>query len=761
MGYSGASYWFYTRRTTRPYRLASSFGERNRLHLARLAAKVTSTPQLSIIILNWNVADLLAACLDSLPEACGAWWPQAEVIVVDNASSDGSARMVRDRFPNVRLTELPTNTGFTGGNNAGIRASTGDYIFLLNPDTLAHPGSIAALADYIDAHPNAGIVGPRLLNLDGTLQPSRRRFPTLATALVESTPLQRARLIAPLRNRRDHILSDFYMLDRPDDETQQVGWLSGAALMCRREALMQAGWFDPGYFMFSEEVDLCRRVSDSGWSVVYLPHEHITHYGGQSTTQDIPARHIHFNTSKVRYFRIHEGRRTGAFVRRFLLTMYAAQLVSESAKWLLGHKRPLRARRIKLYTQVLKSGLRDHPGSTINLADVLLITGEYPPARGGVGDYTCKLHRTLNQTGTHTHVLTQTNSKSANRDKDTNPKSKIPYTNQRITPAATLRALRGSGARIAHIQYQTAAFGMRPTINLLPWLLKRKWAGKVVVTFHDLRAPYIFPRAGPVREWANRLLARTADAAIATNDEDYAVLHAWGVKRVRLIPIGSNIPDCPPHNYNREAWRASHGIHANATLLAYFGFLNSTKGLDTLLHALANLRERGDFRLLMVGGGLGSSDPTNRATATELDTLARRLGVQDALIWTGYLAPEEVSAALHAANIAVLPFADGASFRRGSMLAVLQHGLPLITTTPRILKSEAESQNQQLVDGHNVLLFEASDPKALIEAIGRLSRDQALRARLSGGALELAKSYSWERIAQLHSKLYRELDREA
>jgi glycosyltransferase involved in cell wall biosynthesis len=131
---------------------------------------------------------------------------------------------------------------------------------------------------------------------------------------------------------------------------------------------------------------------------------------------------------------------------------------------------------------------------------------------------------------------------------------------------------------------------MRPTVNLLPLLLRRAWGGKSVVTFHDLLVPYLFPKAGPVREWANRLLARAASAVIATNPEDAERLRSWGVKRVELIPIGSNISNNPPVDYNRDAWRAAVGVGPDTILLAYFGFLNSSKGLDDLLRALASLK---------------------------------------------------------------------------------------------------------------------------------------------------------------------------
>jgi hypothetical protein len=328
---------------------------------------------LSIVILSWNVRDLLAGCLRALPEATGAWWGRAEVIVVDNASSDGSAEMVRREFPGVRVIALERNLGFSGGNNVGIGASEGRLVLLLNPDTVPHPGSVERLCDYMEANPEAGIAGPRLLNPDGTLQPSRRRFPTFATALVESTPLQRVMPDAVVLRR-------FYMLDRPDDETQEVGWLSGAALLCRRDALEQVGGFDTGFFMFSEEVDLCRRVSRAGWRVVYLPEAQITHYGGASTEQAVPSRHINFNAARVRYFRKHHGMVAGRVLRLYLLGTYAAQAASEAAKLALGHKPALRRGRLAMYGQVLRSGLRSTGVMRRKGAEVLLITGEYPPA---------------------------------------------------------------------------------------------------------------------------------------------------------------------------------------------------------------------------------------------------------------------------------------------------------------------------------------------------------------------------------------------
>jgi N-acetylglucosaminyl-diphospho-decaprenol L-rhamnosyltransferase len=194
------------------------------------------------------------------------------------------------------------------------------------------------------------VVGPQLLNDDGSVQSSRRRLPTLATAFFESTWLQ------PWAPRR--LLERYYVLDQPDDVTLDVDWVKGAALMARREAIEQVGLMDDGYFMYSEELDWCRRFREAGWRVVYLPAAQIVHYEGKSSEQVLPARHIYFQSSKVRYFAKFHGPIVAESLRWFLLASYAWQLGIEGAKWLIGHRRSLRAGRIDAYRQVLGSGLR-------------------------------------------------------------------------------------------------------------------------------------------------------------------------------------------------------------------------------------------------------------------------------------------------------------------------------------------------------------------------------------------------------------------
>ncbi len=301
--------------------------------------------QVSIIVVSWNVRELLRACLASLPR-------DAEIIVVDNASADGSAAMVAEAFPHVRLVTNRDNRGFTGGNNDGLAVASRPFVFFLNPDTVVSDGSLDYMLGYLDAHPGVGVVGPRLLYGDGSLQSSRRRFPTLATGIFESTPL--AWRLPPQRNPW---AQRYHLDDVAPDATQEVDWLVGAALLTRREVLAQVGGFDEGFFMYSEELDWQRRVKQAGWQVVYLPEAVITHYEGKSSEQAAGARHIRFNRSKVRYFRKHHGRFQAGILRLALLAMFAVEWCLEAGKYILGSQRPMRRARLSAYSQLLRSGL--------------------------------------------------------------------------------------------------------------------------------------------------------------------------------------------------------------------------------------------------------------------------------------------------------------------------------------------------------------------------------------------------------------------
>ena len=302
--------------------------------------------------MSWNVADYLRLCLESLrAEAGGASSPDLEVIVVDNASADATLDLVRTSFPEVRILSNQDNLGFTRANNQGMAVASGRYVLLINPDAELLPGALGTMVAYLDEHPEVGVLGPQLLNSDGTHQSSRRRFPTLATAFVESTVLQRY-----FPNSR--IVRRYYCADLPPDEIEEVDWLVGACLLVSRRAIEQVGLLDEQFFMYSEELDWCYRMKKVGWRVVYLPEAQVVHHYAKSSSQDLAYQHIRFQDSKCRYFAKHHGRPLAASLRCFLWLTYLFQLGREGVKYLLGHKRSLRRRRLGLILQVLRSGLR-------------------------------------------------------------------------------------------------------------------------------------------------------------------------------------------------------------------------------------------------------------------------------------------------------------------------------------------------------------------------------------------------------------------
>ena len=303
---------------------------------------------LSIITVSWNVRDLLRECIRSVDVSRGQL--QLEMIVVDSASSDGSAEMIRREFPWVELIVCKKNLGFPSGNNLGIARAKGRNILLLNPDTIVVDDALPVMVHYVDQHADIGALGAKLLNPDLSIQSSRRRFPTMLTAIFESTWLES---IAPAP-----ILRHYYALDLPDDESADVDWVTGACLMVPRPVIDQVGPLDEEYFMYSEELDWCRRIKDAGWRVLYLPQAKIIHHIGKSSEQAVTDRHINFQRAKLRYFRKFHGRWKATLLRMLLLFIYSWQIAMEALKGLLGHRRPLRWQRIRSYWQVLRSGLR-------------------------------------------------------------------------------------------------------------------------------------------------------------------------------------------------------------------------------------------------------------------------------------------------------------------------------------------------------------------------------------------------------------------
>ena len=293
---------------------------------------------LSITICSWNTQADLRACLASLREV--AREARFETIVVDNNSEDGSPDMVAAEFPEVRLERMSRNLGFTGGHNHAFAVRRAFHAMPLNSDTVVHPGAIARLIGHLAAHPEIGVLGPKLLNPDGSLQFSCRRFPNPVAALFRNTPL--GRLFPNNRFTREYLMQDW-----THDGPREVDWVSGATLVIRGELLDRIGGFDPEYFMFCEDVDLGWRAWKLGYKVVYLPTAVITHAIGHSTDK-APNRMIgRFHRSMWRFYAKNVVPEMNPLLRPFALAFAAFALLLRAGLFMANNKLDVLRRKIK------------------------------------------------------------------------------------------------------------------------------------------------------------------------------------------------------------------------------------------------------------------------------------------------------------------------------------------------------------------------------------------------------------------------------
>lgn len=308
-------------------------------------------PDLLVSIVSYHTPDLLAHCLDALDRERRASGLHVTVTVVDNAPGDGSADVVRARFPWAQLIQNQENVGFGRAHNQAVRAATARHLLVLNSDAALQAGALRTLVDYLDAHPDVAVVGPRVRYPNGTLQPARRRFPTPLTFFLESTQLERFWPHNPA-------VRHFRVFDEPEDVTQDVDWLVGACLFVRASAAADVGLLDERYFLYSEEVDWCLRFRAAGWRVVYLPSAEAVHLEGGSSRRDLLARDLHFHTSRIRYAERWFGRRLATLLRLYLLAEYTFRGAEEALKLVLGSRPHRRLERLRIVGGVLRHGLR-------------------------------------------------------------------------------------------------------------------------------------------------------------------------------------------------------------------------------------------------------------------------------------------------------------------------------------------------------------------------------------------------------------------
>jgi glycosyltransferase involved in cell wall biosynthesis len=356
---------------------------------------------------------------------------------------------------------------------------------------------------------------------------------------------------------------------------------------------------------------------------------------------------------------------------------------------------------------------------------VLFVSGEYPPLAGGIGDYTRQLREALEQLGVVTSVLTLNGA-----------------VGERVhtvgrwgwrTNVANYAAL--EDADFVHIQYQAGAFAMHPVINLLPHRLARRAKLPTVTTFHDLRPPYLFPKAGRLRQALLRSMAAHSAAVIVTNPDDERTLRTAGVPTTR-IPIGPNLP-APNQRHPR----------GRVPSVGFFGYPARSKGVEELLQALGRIDARRRPLLTFVGGPGRPSRQNDQLSDAQVDELAAQAGVE--VRRTGYLPPQVASNVLAHDTLIALPFRDGASQRSGSLLGALQTGRIVVSTAP----PRPESLGA-LAELPQLRLVPPGDSAALAEAI-----EVALTAMPA--AAKLPTDYTWAIIAERHRDLYTQLLQDA
>ena len=273
---------------------------------------------LSLIIVNWNARQRLGECLASVEHQVRG--PPAETWVVDNGSTDGSVELVEVQFPWAKLLVNRENLGFARANNQALSLAQGRYVLFLNPDTQLLPEALSILTRFLDHHPRTGAVGPQILSPEGRIQPSCRRFPTLSTVFWEATALDRA-------FPRHRLLGRYLMGDWDHQTLRRVDQPMGACLMVRRAALDQVGPFDERFFLFFEEVDLCRRLKSAGWDIYFVPQAQIIHCGGESIRQNYWRTAWLFHSSRYKYFRKHFGWGQEWLVRVLMVASFPWQLL--------------------------------------------------------------------------------------------------------------------------------------------------------------------------------------------------------------------------------------------------------------------------------------------------------------------------------------------------------------------------------------------------------------------------------------------------
>ena len=380
---------------------------------------------------------------------------------------------------------------------------------------------------------------------------------------------------------------------------------------------------------------------------------------------------------------------------------------------------------------------------------MLFVTGEYPPMVGGVGRFTAELARALQAQGAQIAVLTDTQVTASTESDAVRVLSQRDRWGWGILTDIPACA-RAVGAEWVHVQFQTAAYGMHPAINALPYFLRRHGL-RAAWTYHDLRVPYLFPKAGArLRDWVTRLPLRAAEAVVVTNQSDWeSVREQTAPGQLHRIPIGSDIESRQFSTAERSRRRAARGYVGEQLVLGYFGFLNASKGGLTLIETCGGAGRRRLGRSSADDRRTGGSQRRNQLqlSAAGRGSSISEHGLDGRVQWTGHQSDAEVAADFNAIDVLVMPYEDGMSMRRSTLTAALANGCAIVTTHP-------QAPTPELAADSDLLLVPPRDAAATAAAVRRIAADPGLAADLRANARRAARQFSWDVIAARHLEMY-------
>jgi GT2 family glycosyltransferase len=284
--------------------------------------------KISVVIVSWNTKSFLLQCLDSIQRQYPA--DELEVLVVDNASSDGSPEAVRANYPTVKLICNEGNDGFAKGNNIGIRASTGDYLFLINSDVVVSNGCFESLVRHMDTHPEIGMLGPKILGVDNKIQRNCMGFPSLWNTLCRAVALDS---LFP----RSRLFGSHFLTFWNFDDTRPVDVINGCFWVLRRSAVDEVGLLDERFFMYAEDVDWCKRFTQKGWQVVFFAEAEALHYGGASSANAPIKFDIEMQRANYQYWTKHHSRVEANAFLLITLLQHSVRILAEIVAYPLRH----------------------------------------------------------------------------------------------------------------------------------------------------------------------------------------------------------------------------------------------------------------------------------------------------------------------------------------------------------------------------------------------------------------------------------------